>query len=39
MGKLTSELVELESIDKAEAERVGLVPQGLNRPGNFLGNK
>jgi hypothetical protein len=33
------ELVELEPIDKLEAEKLGIVPIGLNRPGNFLGNK
>ena len=33
------ELVELEPIDKAEAEQRGLLPNGLNRAGNFLGLK
>lgn len=30
------ELTELEPISKTEAEKLGLIPSGLNRPGNFL---
>lgn len=30
------ELIELEPISKTEAEKNGLLPLGLNRPGNFL---
>ena len=33
------ELFELEPIDKIEAEKLGIIPKGLNRSGNFLGNK
>lgn len=33
------ELVELEPIDKSEAEKVGLLPLGLERPENFLAMK
>jgi hypothetical protein len=31
------DLAELEPIDKKDAEKLGLLPEGLNRPGNFLG--
>lgn len=30
------ELIELEPIPVTEAEKLGLIPSGLNRPGNFL---
>jgi hypothetical protein len=33
------ELTEPEPIDRTEAEKLGLVPDGLNRPGNFLAFK
>ncbi|MFB6454971.1 hypothetical protein ACE38W_06840 [Chitinophaga sp. Hz27] len=33
------ELIELAPITAAEAEERGLIPTGLNRPGNFLGLK
>lgn len=33
------DLTEIEPIDKKEAERIGLLPNGLNRPGNFLALK
>jgi hypothetical protein len=33
------ELTEPEPIDRMEAEKLGLVPEGLNRPGNFLAFK
>lgn len=33
------ELIELEPIDKSEAEKLGLLPKDLNRSGNFLGFK
>ncbi|MCS3800786.1 hypothetical protein [Niastella sp. OAS944] len=44
MGRLTDkvrliqlpELIELEPISKTEADKLGLIPSGLNRPGNFL---
>jgi len=31
------DLIELNPIDKAEAARLGIIPEALNRPGNFLG--
>ncbi|HTL82302.1 MAG TPA: hypothetical protein VL651_11380 [Bacteroidia bacterium] len=33
------ELIESDSIAKTEAEKLGLLPKGLNRPGRFLGYK
>lgn len=30
------ELLDLEPIDRREAEKAGLIPRDLNRPGNFL---
>ncbi len=32
------ELIEVTPLEKDEAEKLGLIPKGLNRPGNFLGN-
>ena len=33
------ELIHLEPIDKKEAEKLDLIPKGINREGNFLGLK